>query len=475
MNTKILNIILIVFFLLGIFMPYSSTTASLLAGDELRQKSKDELSWSTRDSIGVDQATLIADPEDALNVRFALIDSAKDELFVTNYSIHNDTVGYAFLAKVLDAADRGVKVKILIDGFMGSLSDTVARTLASYPNIQMARYNPIRLWAPWNWNELMHDKFMVVDKKYLLLGGRNLDKEHYFPLDSGRVTKFDWDVLVERTDMTDKSSVLTEIQRYNTALWNSPKTKAVAQNPQLTKRQAKKEQHNLKLIRQSSHQFFNQYPSYTEKTLTDYLDDAVETRKITLLHNPLTSGKKEPWVAIAIKDLALQAEEEILIQTPYITKSKWLMETLETVNKQAQVSILTNSLASSPNYPAFSNYVHQRQDFIDTGVCFYEFQAEHSIHGKAFTLDDQISIVGSFNIDSRSHFINTETMLVIDSPEFTQKLKTNMKLIQENSLKVSLDNRYIPSQTLEAEEVSILKKLLMKVCYILLKPVEFFL
>lgn len=79
---------------------------------------------------------------------------------------------------------------------------------------------------------------------------------------------------------------------------------------------------------------------------------------------------------------------------------------------------LTNSMASSPNYPAFSAYSSQRAKFLATGVEIYEYQSTDSIHGKSCVADGRISVVGSFNLDDRSLYIDTESVLIIDSPEF---------------------------------------------------------
>jgi len=121
---------------------------------------------------------------------------------------------------------------------------------------------------------------------------------------------------------------------------------------------------------------------------------------------------------------------------------------MKQVSSASHLTVMTNSVASSPNYPAFSNYYCNRKKFLATGADLWEYQSRHSIHGKSVVIDKQLSVVGALNMDDRSLYIDTETMLVIDSPEFAQVLTSAIMEYQNEALMVGEDNRYIPSDTI---------------------------
>ena len=129
--------------------------------------------------------------------------------------------------------------------------------------------------------------------------------------------------------------------------------------------------------------------------------------------------------------------------------------------KQGHVEYLTNSMASSPNYPAFSAYSSQRAKFLATGVEIYEYQSTDSIHGKSCVADGRISVVGSFNLDDRSLYIDTESVLIIDSPEFFAQLNAELDTLFAQSAAVGPDNAYLPGSGATALNVSLGKRLLM--------------
>ena len=121
--------------------------------------------------------------------------------------------------------------------------------------------------------------------------------------------------------------------------------------------------------------------------------------------------------------------------------------------------LLTNSLASSPNLPAFSAYLWNRTELASSGLRIYEYQSSDSIHGKSVLIDDRLSAVGSWNLDERSVDIDTEVMLVIDSAPFQQLLRARQDEIMAQSLIVGPDGQYLPGGV-EPLPVSTGKKIL---------------
>ncbi|NLC26252.1 MAG: phosphatidylserine/phosphatidylglycerophosphate/cardiolipin synthase family protein [Fastidiosipila sp.] len=414
-----------------------------------------------------DQVKIIADPADALSVRIALVRAAQESLDVTYFSLSNTACGMAFLSEVLRAADRGVKVRILLDAKMKTLLYGIMRVLAQHPQIKIARYNPINILKPWTWNEAMHDKFMIVDQKYALLGGRNIETSYFGLAEPPLSNKYDWDVLMKRDQGSAAgTSIVDAITAYNNLLWEKKSTKKARRR--LTKSRIVDDIHTI------AAEFAAEHPEFYQENISDFAQDMIRPNRIMLLHNPLTSWRKDPWVIQDLAILASQAEKSLFIQTPYATATPPLLKVLKETAARIDVYYLTNSYASAKNAPAYPNYYYQRKKFLKTGIKIYEFQNEDSIHGKSVVLDKSISVVGSFNLDSRSIYLDTETMLVIDCPEFTRIFSENHRKIIENSLKLGQDNEYILSDTTEEVPVPRGKKLTYFLFYVLLRPFQFF-
>ena len=193
------------------------------------------------------------------------------------------------------------------------------------------------------------------------------------------------------------------------------------------------------------------------------MTQTVPAGKIRFIHNPIQPGPKEPWVGYQLLELGRRAQYSILLQSPYIVAGDRLQEAFQILSAQVPVTALTNSLASSPNYPAFSYYSATRRRLLKIGVTLEEYQSENSIHGKSYLMDEHLCAVGSFNLDDRSIFINTETMLVIDSPAFYRLLADALSVYRAQSLTVGPDNQYLPAEHVTEQPVPAGKKLLMQV------------
>ena len=104
----------------------------------------------------------------------------------------------------------------------------------------------------------------------------------------------------------------------------------------------------------------------------------------------------------------------------------------------------------------------KREDFLETGIRIHEDQSRDSIHGKSCVADGRLSVVGSFNLDDRSLYIDTESVLVIDSPEFYGQLNGAMEELFRQSALVGPDNCYVPDQSVKPVEASAGRQGLMK-------------
>lgn len=404
------------------------------------------------DGEGSDGVLLIETPHDAFNVRLEMVRAATQSLDIVYYSISPDACGQAFLREVRLAADRGVQVRILVDAkFNGGKTRHLLEQLQAHENITCREYNPLHLLKPWTWHATLHDKFILVDETYLLLGGRNIGNRFYNPAEfTGEVTQ-DRDVFVANTQ-PGGSSVCQEAAAYMDMLFRTETT------PHKT-RDGGKATWDAQDAAAAS--FASENPAFYARSFADYLAALQPTRKVTLISNPIHTQKKVPAVAETMRDLAMTASGSVVMQTPYATASKTLMQTLHAIDANADTTLLTNSLASSPNYFAYSNYYSQRQHFLDAGLDIYELQTEDSIHGKSMIVDGCLSAVGSFNMDDRSFYIDTESMLVIDSEPFAQTLHGAVQHYIDQSLLVGTDNHYLPSEAVTALPATLPKRVMM--------------
>lgn len=438
---------------------------------EVSESNKDKLSSLDYKSneLGPDKATVIESPTDSLNTRMELVKNAKETLYISTYKLADSESSRAFLGEIIKAANRGVKVEFILDGkgyFYSINASNFLDAMNTHPNISCKVYNPVKLLKPWDLQFLLHDKIIISDNKYLLLGGRNIDERHFAPKGFNGPITYDREVLVWKNKESSKNnlSAIDQTIDYFNSLWNYNKTVDARKID---------EKDYLALLENTIEDFEKENPKFYEKSLTDFLNRTVNTYKITLISNPIETEKKEPFVGYQMANLALNADKSVDIQTPYATGNKTLISVLEDVSNNADLSIQTNSAASTPNVAAFSNYLGHRKKFVNTGATIYELQREDSIHGKSMVVDDRISVIGSFNMDDRSFYLDTETMLVIDSPELAAELSGYINELHEDSLTVGKNNKYNTSDNVEELNVSFFKKVLLTIVYIVLRPFQF--
>jgi putative cardiolipin synthase len=415
-----------------------------------------------------DEVKLIADPGDALRIRLALVRNAEHEIALTTFAFTNLECGTAFLSEVLQAADRGVKVRIVIDAKMGKLSIRTIRKVVQHPMIEFSRYNPFNILLPWTIQEDMHDKMMIVDGKYALLGGRNIEPSYFGLNEPASANKADWDVFVYKNPGDSQAvSAVDTLSAYFELLWQNRLNKVVRSKTQ--------EADAFDEIHAVGRKFKEEHQDFYNSSIEDFTRDMIRPHRIKLLHNPLRSGRKEPWVIQDLTEIATHAQESLYIQTPYATATKPILKLLKTAASHFKVIYISNSYFSTNNPPAYSNYYYQRRKFVETGINIYEYQGSNPLHGKSMVFDEHITLVGSFNLDSRSVYLDTETMLAIDSEEFTETFLSEASTIINQSLQVGPDNKYLPSDTVKEGEVPFSKRVVYFIFFVGLRLFQFYL
>lgn len=424
-----------------------------------------------------DRVMLVESPFDGLWRRIQLLREAQQTLDISYHCVEKGISTRWFIAEVLAAADRGVKVRFLMDGKVNGMEGsraTLAYALFCHPNIDFKVYNPIYLTSPWKWNSLLHDKFMLVDQTFLLLGSRNLgDAAFDFPEYRGTLS-LDRDVLVYNTNLNWKKSVLYQVKEYMDEFWVHPDTKPAFTVLSAGKRAAG--EITCDELKDLLEECEKNYPQYCQSyTPEEWVKQTLSTQGICLIHNSISSTRKPPYIGYLVSCFAQNSSQSICIQTPYITAGKETIVFFKELHKKnVACKLSTNSVANS-FHPAFANYYMHRSSLCKTGLVIREYQSENSIHAKSFIFDHEISVVGSCNLDNRSIYFDTESVLVIYGKEFAQQVEKSIEVQEEQSSVVGENNQYVPNDKHPSFPVSPMRKIRLKLVGIFSMLFEFLL
>ena len=414
--------------------------------------------------IGPDRAVVIENNEEALQIRIKMIADAKQKIILSTFDFRDDEAGKDMLAALLNAAQRGVQVEIFADGFNSTIRmerNNYFYALSSNPNVKIIIYNKINLLKPWNGLGRMHDKYVIADNKTYLLGGRNTFG--YFLGDYEGHKNYDRDVLVYNTEYQkqvsgdidyDSESSIYQIKKYYNNITSMECCTLFHDNGELSKKESVKKAAD-ELIKRYS--VLEQKYNELLKSTYDYEGKTFTTNKITLICNPTTLYAKEPIAFYTLMELAKNAESEVKIHTPYIICNDYMYEKLSEIGEKTE--IMFNSAENNGNLFGAIDYMSNKKKIIDTKMAIKEYEGGISYHGKSMTIDDDMAIVGSFNMDMRSAYIDTELMLAINSSEVTKQLKENMNSYEESAATVRNENEYsyIP-EGMDMKEISDKKK-----------------
>lgn len=387
------------------------------------------------DETGVDQVVLLENAHVAALARHDLIANAEHTIDVAYYRLHSDYSAEAFFGALFEAADRGVKVRILIDGahdLTGRLRD-VRYAVLHHDNMELKLYEPPDPLRPWTWNNRLHDKYIIADHSWGIIGGRNIGLRFF---DSGNKSAVrDRDVLIiNQEGELGTTSVIYQFKDYYEQQWQSSyaqyaKERLGSSVEGMISRGSEKTEEVIEELRAIAQERF-------EEKL-DWQTLAFPTRKITLIYNPMGRLSQEPWILMELGALLEDARERVLMQSPYFIPTRSMRKYLPDSPVDAETIILTNHPASPgySNISAMAGYLNKKKIVEQSVDQIHEYYDDsRSLHAKTYVFDRRLSLVGSFNFDARSSFLSTESMVVIDSPQFAQHLKTQIKAIISESL-----------------------------------------
>lgn len=428
-----------------------------------------------------DRAALVEDNQQALEIRLRMIEEADSRLILTNFDIRDSESGRDIAAALLSAAERGVKVKILTDGMNGLISMATAPmfyVLGEHPNVEVRFYNTPNPLFPWTFHGRMHDKYIIADSRLMLVGGRNTFDKFLGDYVPQHQKSHDLEVLLYNTawaEQEPQGSVIAQVEDYFQALWNHEHTSIwLESTPVFYKGGVQRERGGLEeryeAMRVAAPVLFDTTRPVDYEALTVPLDG------VTLLHNPTNILAKEPWVWWQMQQLMAQAQNRVYLQTPYAVCSEAMYRGLsEIADKDINFTILINSMGVGDNFMASSDYFHNKGKLLETGASFWEWYGSYSSHGKSVLIDQDLSLVGSYNLDMRSTYIDTEMMFVFHGQAFNQLLEDYLFRIQQDSLLATGVDTYQTKPDLQPWDNGDWKHKLYPVTSILLQPFRFLL
>lgn len=420
----ILFLFIMAYLLLGATLPY-------IRGPEVSREFKETFSTEAfyGDEISCDRAAVIEDNGIALQERIRMIEHAKHSLILSTFDFRADTAGKQVIAALCAASDRGVSVKVLMDGFnfwTHMEGNPYFYALMGKENVEIRIYNKLNPLLPWRGMSRMHDKYLIADEDVFLLGGRNTF--NYFLGDQKSYKNYDRDILVYNTGGSDSS--LYQVLAYFEEVWNLDCTGRWDYGNLITNQSGvAKAEKELESLYQTMKEEYDDW--FAE---TDYRKITVETKRISLLSNPTNLYGKEPRVFYGLCKLMEEAKESVCIHTPYIICDEQMYRAFRDINrKNVDVTLMTNSAENNGNPFGAVDYALHKKQILDTGLSVLEYTGGVSYHGKSLTIDDDLAIVGSFNMDMKSAYQDTELMLVVDSEELNTQLKSIMEQYHKDS------------------------------------------
>ena len=372
-----------------------------------------DLSRYTAEGEGSERVTLIESNVEALEARLRLIREAEKEILITTYDFKEGHAADAIAAELLDAADRGVAVRILVDGLCGVTNmegRTFFEALSTHPSIEIRLYNRFNLLLPWKMNGRLHDKMFVVDEVVYIVGGRNT-WDRFLGDYGAKDESTDRELLVLATDPSDTESSVFALKEYFALLWDSDASDGF-RNFGASYDDEKMERERIR-IRENAYAAFS--PAITGDFTAWLTRHTLPTDRVSLITGEIGIYGKTPAVWSEMKQLMLSATERVVIQSPYIVCSKAMYRDLAEIDRTVPLTLVTNSILNTDNKFTPADYLYHQDEILDSGASILEYNGEKSTHAKTVLIDDSLVLIGSFNLDLRSTYMDTELMVVVDS------------------------------------------------------------
>ena len=407
---------------------------------------------------------------DAFAARIGLIDRAERALDLQVYIFHDDVTGRLVLGRLLAAAERGVRVRLLLDDLGTRGIDALLAAADAHPSLEVRLFNPFAR-GPWpglprgldlvgrmrRLNRRMHNKLLAADGAAGIVGGRNVGDEYFDA--RGDVNFADLDLLAF-------GPVVRELGESFDLYWNSPYAVPLSAWSSLCKGPAELAELCAEL---DAHLAQQEHSPYAERLRASDLVQAAAAGELRLLWAPTHAVADLPRKIEARGDevaetllttrmgpLLPEARSELQVVSPYfVPRADGVARLLELAARGVRVRVLTNSLAATDVAAVHAGYAPSRRALLAGGVELHELRpsggrlveqhrrglfgsSQASLHAKTFTIDRHTVFVGSLNLSPRSVVLNTELGLVVESAELAADLTRSFEAVTEPAVSYRL-------------------------------------
>ncbi|MBF4555769.1 phospholipase D family protein [Pseudomonas sp. p50] len=404
---------------------------------------------------------LLTNSSEAFMARAELIRNAQSSLDLQYYIVHDGISTRMQVEELLKAADRGVRVRILLDDTTSDGLDWTIATLAAHPHIQIRLFNPLhlgratgvtramgRLLNLSQQHRRMHNKLWLADNSVAIVGGRNLGDEYFDAEPNLNFTDI---------DMLSVGPVAEQLGHSFDQYWNSALSKPI--EAFLSSKPTQKDlqdtrmqlEASLQETRKQNHALYQQLMTYTTHPRLDiWRRELIWAWNQALWDAPskvLAKGDPDPHLLLTTQlapELRGVSKELIMISAYFVPGQPGLVYLTGRADAGVSVSLLTNSLEATDVPAVHGGYAPYRKALLEHGVKLYELRrqpgegggsgphifysksyrgSDSSLHSKAMIFDQQKSFIGSFNFDPRSVLWNTEVGVLVDSPELAAHVR----------------------------------------------------
>ncbi|MBI1173376.1 phospholipase D family protein [bacterium] len=400
----------------------------------------------------------LLDNADAFAVRAEAAAQAGRSLDLMYYIWRLDLAGQLLLDALLAAADRGVRVRLLLDDVNVQSFDRSFLALSQHPMIEVRLFNPTRnrgaalrravemLLGLSRFNRRMHGKLWIADGRLAVVGGRNIGDTYFGVPDGGR-TSIDADVMLVGPKVAEVEAVFDAYWNLGlslpiAALWPGFKVSGARFRRRLRRR----------ITSAASRRFMT--ASLAGRSAETILTGRLHwTASVTVLADPpekAYGAHSAPWISTTIATILNSAEHEVRLITPYFVPGRVGAEGLARLaGRGAKLLLMTNALSATDKVLVYGAYRHYRGPLLKAGARIFEFSKparpggkREVLHSKIFVIDGRRALVGSPNFDMRSAFTNTELGLLFEEPAIVAELSTFFAKLSEpdNAYEVTLGN-----------------------------------
>lgn len=418
----------------------------------------------------------LVEADDAFAARMLLARHAERSLDIQYYIWHADMTGLMLLEEIHAAADRGVRVRILLDDNNSAELEPFLLSMEGHENIEVRVFNPFVVRSQrWRWlgfitdfkrvNRRMHNKSFTADSVVTIVGGRNIG-DSYFGADN--------DVLFADLDVMAVGKVVPEVADDFDRYWNSPSAYSLA----AVSRKVRRVPLDELALRAEQIAIDSAAQTYLESLRgADLVAAMLEGRlelKWARIHmvsdepaKVLGKEKKENVVTSQLQKIIGEPEYGVELVSPYFVPTKVVVDSFTWLEREGvHVRVLTNSLAATDVAAVHSGYSKRRKAMLKAGIELYELRhtgvktrkerkqerkkhksrllgtSGSSLHAKTFAVDGKKVYVGSFNFDPRSAVFNTELGFVIESKDLAERIRGAFVYeVPQQAFEVRLDER----------------------------------